>query len=82
MTLPLHPATLIAQQRPVVLRALVRDWPIVRAGLESSAAAAAYLKRFDRGAAVVGYTGAPEIGGRFFYDESGTGMNFTASRTV
>ncbi|MET3760776.1 cupin-like domain-containing protein [Sphingomonas sp. UYEF23] len=82
MTLPLHPATLIAQQRPVVLRALVRDWPIVRAGLESPAAAAAYLKRFDRGAAVVGYTGAPEIGGRFFYDESGTGMNFTASRVA
>jgi hypothetical protein len=79
---PFDPAALAARQHPVVLRGLVRDWPMVRAGLESSAAAAAYLKHFYRGAAVVGYTGAPTIGGRFFYDDSGTAMNFTAGRVA
>jgi hypothetical protein len=76
------PAALVEQQQPVVLRGLVRDWPMVRAGLDGADAAIAYLKSFYRGTAVVGYRGAPEIGGRFFYDESGTAMNFTASRVL
>lgn len=82
MTDPLDPGALIAQQRPVVLRGLVRDWPIVRAGCAGAPAAAAYLKTFYRGTAVVGYTGPPEIGGRFFYDASGTTMNFAATRVA
>ncbi|WP_010184977.1 cupin-like domain-containing protein [Sphingomonas sp. PAMC 26605] len=82
MTAVLDCTALIAEQRPVVLRGLVRDWPIVRAGLAGPSAAAAYLKTFYRGAAVVGYSGAPEIGGRFFYDPSGTAMNFTATRVA
>jgi hypothetical protein len=82
MTAALDPAALIAGQRPIVLRGLVRDWPIVRAGLAGPAAAAAYLKTFYHGAAVVGYSGAPDIAGRFFYDASGTAMNFTATRVA
>ncbi|TPG52970.1 cupin-like domain-containing protein [Sphingomonas glacialis] len=82
MTRTLDPALLIARQRPVVVRGLVRDWPIVRAGRDGPAAAAAYLKRFYRSAPVVGYTGDPTIGGRFFYDASGTAMNFTATRVA
>ena len=73
-------AALIEQQQPVLLRGLVRDWPLVRAGLAGADAAAAYLKRFYAGAPVVGYAGPPAIGGRFFYDDSLTAMNFTATR--
>lgn len=73
-------AALIAEQRPVVLRGLVRDWPLVRAGLTSADAAADYLKRFYQGVPVVGYAGPPQIHGRFFYDDSMTAMNFTATR--
>jgi hypothetical protein len=49
-------------------------------GLESPAAAIAYLLSFDGGKPVVAYRGAPEIGGRFFYDEALTGLNFEAGR--
>ncbi|WP_267388293.1 cupin-like domain-containing protein [Sphingomonas sp. GC_Shp_3] len=74
------PAALIAAQQPVVLRGLVRDWPLVQAGLTGPAAAATYLKRFYNGKPVVGYTAPREAGGRFFYDAALTGMNFTAAR--
>lgn len=71
---------LVEGQRPVVFKGLVRDWPLVRQGLQSPRAAMAYLKGFDAGEPIVGYTGPPEIGGRFFYDESLTRLNFRAER--
>ena len=73
-------AELLAAQEPVILKGVARDWPLVRRGLESPAAAMAYLEGFDAGRPVVGYTGAPEIGGRFFYDDAVTGLNFDAAR--
>lgn len=76
----LDPAGLIAQQQPVVLRGLVRDWPLVAKGFEGPEAAVAYLKSFYTGTAVVGYSGPPEIAGRFFYNADMTAMNFTATR--
>jgi len=71
---------LVAAQRPVIFKGLVADWPLVRQGLQSPGAIMAYLKRFDSGRPVVGYSGAPEIGGRFFYDAELTGLNFRAER--
>lgn len=71
---------LIAADRPFVLKGLVDHWPLVAAGREGADAAIAYLLRFDGGRPVVGYTGGPEIGGRYFYDETATTMNFTAAR--
>ncbi|SDA20992.1 cupin-like domain-containing protein [Sphingomonas sp. NFR15] len=73
-------AALVARQQPVVLRGLVCDWPLVRAGRTGAQAAADYLKRFYQGAPVVGYAGPARIGGRFFYDDGMTAMNFTATR--
>lgn len=73
---------LIAAQRPAILKGAAADWPLVRAGLESPHAAMAYLKDFDAGRPVVGYTGAPEIEGRFFYNEGLTGLNFEAKRVA
>jgi len=73
-------AELLAAQAPVILRGVARDWPLVRAGLESPQAAMACLRRFDSGRPVTGYTGAPEIQGRFHYDAAGTGMNFESGR--
>lgn len=71
---------LLAEGRPVVLKGLARDWPLVREGLRSAEAAASYLKRFYNGKPVVGYTGAPEIEGRYFYNDDLTGLNFEAGR--
>lgn len=73
-------AALLDSDVPVIARGLASDWPLVGAGGEGPAALSAYLKRFDAGRDVTVYAGAPEIGGRFFYNETLTGLNFTAAR--
>ncbi|MDB5703646.1 MAG: cupin-like protein [Sphingomonas bacterium] len=73
---------LMAAQQPAILKGVVRDWPLVRAGLDSPASAIAYLKSFYRGTPVIGFAGRPEIKGRFFYNEDVTGMNFDAGRVL
>lgn len=71
---------LIAAQEPAILKGVASDWPLVAKGRESSQAAMDYLKRFDAGRPVVSYTGAPEIKGRFFYNEDMTGLNYKGER--
>lgn len=73
---------LMATQEPVILKGIARDWPLVRAGLESPARAIAYLKSFYHGKPVVGFTGRPEIKGRFTYNDDVTAMNFEAGHMV
>jgi hypothetical protein len=73
-------AALIEAGVPTILRGYAAGWPLVAAGRGGPEAAAAYLKRFDAGRTVTGYTGAPEISGRFHYNEQLTGMNFAAER--
>ncbi|HEU4959005.1 MAG TPA: cupin-like domain-containing protein [Sphingomonas sp.] len=71
---------IIAADRPVIVRGVAADWPLVRAGRQAAATAMAYLAQFDAGRPLTAYVGPPEIRGRFHYDEAGTGMNFTAER--
>ncbi|QDS17737.1 cupin-like domain-containing protein [Xanthomonas arboricola] len=75
----LDPAVLRSTM-PLVLRGLVRDWPLAQAGATSAQAAAAYLRGFDRGEAVVAQVGPPDIGGRFFYNADMSGFNFRPER--
>ena len=63
--------------QPVVLRGLVADWPAVRAGRESPRAMANYLRALDAGASPETMIGPASIGGRFFYNDDMTGLNFT-----
>jgi len=72
---------LMAAQQPAILRGVARDWPLVVKGLESAEAAIAYIEGFDAGKPVVAFTGASEIGGRFFYNADVTGFNFEGART-
>ena len=72
------PDDVLLSTRPVVLKGLVANWPIVRAGLESSQAASAYIRRFYRDATVGALLGAPDIEGRFFYKHDLSGFNFRA----
>ena len=65
---------------PAIVRGAAADWPLVGKGLESPQAAIDYLASFDAGRPIVGYVGAPEIGGRFFYNDDITGMNFEGRR--
>ncbi|WP_375286743.1 cupin-like domain-containing protein [Sphingomonas sp.] len=76
----LCPDALLETQEPVIFRGMAAGWPLVAAGRHGAGKAIAYLKRFDAGRPVVGYTGPPAIGGRFFYREDWSGLNFEASR--
>jgi hypothetical protein len=74
------PDEVLTRTRPAVLRGLVSSWPVARAGRESAAATDAYLRRFYKDATVNAMLGAPEIGGRFFYNDDLTGFNFKPVR--
>ena len=62
--------------RPAVIRQYLKDWPALQAQNESVDALAQYIGRFDSGNNVVTYRGAPDIGGRFFYQDEMEGFNF------
>jgi len=62
--------------QPVVMRGIVADWPIVKAGRESPQALLDYIRRFDRGNSVSTMMGPPSIKGRFFYNADLSGFNF------
>src|ERR1700758_2645106 len=70
---------LVPSYRPMVLRGLVRDWPVVAAASRSDGEAAACLAAFDRGASVEAFVAPPEIKGRFFY-RGDMGFNFERRR--
>ena len=76
----LRPAELtdaiLAASAPLVLRGLAADWPMVQAARLSDQAGADYLRRFYQGAPVVAMLGAPEMAGRFFYNDDLSGLNF------
>jgi hypothetical protein len=67
---------IVPAAEPAVLRGAIRDWPAVRAGDESPAAMANYLRAFDTGASAEAMIGDPSIRGRFFYNDAMTGLNF------
>ena len=73
-------AALLEAQVPAILKGVARDWPLVREGRGSADRAIDHLLSFYGGAPAVGYEGAPEIAGRFFYTEDVTALNFTAGR--
>jgi hypothetical protein len=69
---------LLSATEPVVLRGLVAGWPAVQAALASPQGAEDYLRSLYRGAPVVAFLGAPEIEGRYFYNEDLSGFNYAA----
>lgn len=64
------------QYRPVILRGQVRHWAAVRAGRGGDRAMAEYLAGFGGGRPLEVMIGAPEIDGRFFYNDDLSGFNF------
>jgi len=70
------PPEVLESTEPLVLRGLVAHWPMVNAARESADAAANYLLGFYKDATVGAMLGAPEIEGRFFYNEDLSGFNF------
>jgi hypothetical protein len=62
--------------RPVVLRGLVGDWPLTRAGRESPQAFSQYLRPFDAGKRTEAFYGDSAIAGRYYYTDDLAGFNF------
>lgn len=67
--------------QPVVLKGLVDDWGLVKAGRRSARDAIAYLTHYYNGKTVGAYYGAPEIEGRYFYNDDVSGLNFESRRS-
>lgn len=72
-------ARLREAKAPFVVRGLVADWPLVKAGMESGATARAYLLSHRRDRAFTVNIGEPGGGDRLFYDAA-MGMNFRTGR--
>lgn len=67
--------------RPVVLKGLVANWPVVRAAKQSHEALGEYLKQHDGGVPIETFVGQPEMEGRYFYNDDLTGFNFEKGKT-
>lgn len=67
-----------ASTEPVVLRGLVADWPVVKAGKQTARAAADYVRGFYSGRPVTASYALPDIKGRIGYNEDLSGFNFKA----
>ena len=74
------PAELAGSREPVVLRGLVRDWAVVEAAKAGAGAVDSYLRRFYNDAPVTVSVGNPDIGGRIFYTDDFSGLNFRTLR--
>src|SRR5258707_1887643 len=66
--------------RPVVLRGLVSDWPVVRAAARSPASLRDYLVAFGLGSQVEAFFGPPAIAGKYYYSDDLKGFNFERRR--
>ena len=73
---------LLSGGEPVVLRGLVKDWALVKAGLGSVASAMDYLRGLYNGKPLGASFGEPRIAGRLFYEEDFTKLNFTSRRVT
>jgi len=70
------PADVLQSTQPVLLRGLVRHWPLVQTAQRSDAAFCDYLRGFGADTRLSLWRGAPETAGRFFYNADFSGFNF------
>jgi hypothetical protein len=70
------PDEVLQSARPVLLRGLVRHWPLVQAAQRSNAEFCDYLRGFGAQTRLSLWRGGPQIGGRFFYNGDLSGFNF------
>ena len=67
---------ILPAEQPALIKGAVGHWPAVHAARTSPRELANYLRVFDTGSSVDTMHGDPAIGGRFFYNEALTGLNF------
>ena len=69
-------AAVLQSTEPVLLRGLVKHWPLVQTARQSDNDFCNYLRRFGNDTKIGLWRGPPEIEGRFFYNDEFTGFNF------
>ena len=74
-------AELLSAGKPALLKGLVRDWGLVKAGLRSVDDAMNYLRSFYNDKPLSASFAAPQVAGRLFYNDDFTRLNFEARRT-
>ncbi len=72
--------TIRPRGRPAILRGLVQSWPAAQAGRTSPEALIGYLRTFYAGQPAPLFEGAPEINGRFFYNDDAGRLQFPIAR--
>lgn len=72
----------LTSSEPLVLRGLVKHWPMVGHALTSNGDAVEYLKSFYNQVPVPVCLGAPEIEGRIFYNDTFNGFNYAAKNVL
>lgn len=77
---------LFVHNQPVILKGLVKDWPLVKAGLESAHQVAnkvmEQLALHDSKQPMLVYKAPAQIKARFGYNDTCTGFNFTSHRST
>ena len=68
---------ILCATQPLILRGLVKHWPLVLAGQDSKQSAADYLTQFYNQKPVYAMVAAAQEKGRFFYNSDLSGFNFT-----
>lgn len=71
---------IFAGGKPVIIKGLIHHWPLAEQGRESNKSAIDYLKSHYNGRPAVASIGAPEIKGRFFYNDQATELNYRAEQ--
>ncbi len=67
---------ILLSTRPLLLKGLVEDWPMVQAARKSPQDADRYLRRFNRDETVGAFFGEPDSQGRVYYNDDLSGFNF------
>lgn len=73
---------LLCSNTPVVLRGLVKNWPLVVEAKLSNLAAQGYLRQYYNQNKIRAFMADARHQGRFFYNEDFSGFNFTPTTTT
>lgn len=73
------PAEILNGSEPVLLKGLIRNWPMVQLAAQGPAMVADYLLSHYNGQPTQVYRAAPGLNGRYFYHEDATRLNFDIS---
>ncbi|MBC3766195.1 cupin-like domain-containing protein [Neptunicella marina] len=74
------PKEAINGQSPVILKGVVKHWPLVMLGKQSSRKVVDYLTPYYNGKPSFAYVGGSDIKGRFFYNEDATQLNYQSEQ--